>query len=578
MTKFTEYTLDIIEKLVKIPSYTGNGEAMDRCFEICKEIFKDLPRHVESIDKNAVKNIPGNAISNVDKVSNDPNLLTSVELAEKHKSEEFKGELSAKAIKNEAEIFEYMNTLVVLTELSAKILDIVGKIDVKNFSKPEHIGDNIVDKIIDGITSSNITPKTIEAIGKFNFSKDNEGKFAENGSGEKTENIRNINHINALVAEIVVKISRTPINYKVESVTARDNKTLSLHNSIKSSLISLISLLNHRSISGGLDFTTQTPQDISVNSDFKKISTAGGGLHILEAQKNSYKSMLFFNEYESDEVENSKKLNFDVLSLCHLDTVEATSYDLHRDANMIRGRGVFDMKSFAVAALVNLRYLLNSNSKLKYGVLLTSDEETGGENGTKYWLEEFGLETTVLLDSDNGGNLNSLVEENLGATTIKINGTQDAIKQTIANIKNNFSGFYCEDFNDEMDIIFPSMPLEQTLENCRAKGATFDFLMLRKYHRNNVEDVYHKLYKAAAQISEVTLKPTSVSSGNDASYFFDKSASIITHQATGGGSHGPEEWLNFDSFETFVEIQRNFLLSLASLADLESRLGEKIKN
>lgn len=50
-------------------------------------------------------------------------------------------------------------------------------------------------------------------------------------------------------------------------------------------------------------------------------------------------------------------------------------------------RGCMDMKAFVVIGLSALEKILNENISIKYGVLIVSDEETGGFDGTKYWTE-----------------------------------------------------------------------------------------------------------------------------------------------------------------------------------------------
>lgn len=285
-------------------------------------------------------------------------------------------------------------------------------------------------------------------------------------------------------------------------------------------------------------------------SFFKNVKT-----FIAETEKNNYQSILF---------SNCNTFNFEVLSLCHMDVVSNNEYKMTQKDNIIYGRGVFDMKSFIVSGLTNLKYLIENNINTKYGILITSDEEIGGENGTKHWIDYYNLKTNILLDSDNGNSIDSIVAENLGAITIRLKGNQENINKTIVDIKDRFKDFYCENFRNEMDIIFPNLDIIKTIDNCMYDGVDFKVLMLNKYSRNDLDDKYHKLYKKIAIENGIDIKYINVSKNNDARYFSEIGINIISHQATGNDNHKPTEWLDLNSFYIHNKIQRNFLINIAN--------------
>lgn len=278
-------------------------------------------------------------------------------------------------------------------------------------------------------------------------------------------------------------------------------------------------------------------------------------IFIVENEKNNHQSILF---------SNCGTLNFEVLSLCHMDIVPNNEYKMIKKDNTIYGRGVFDMKSFVVSSLTNLKYLIENNINTKYGVLITSDEETGGENGTKHWIDYYNLKTDILLDSDNGNSIDSIVAENLGAITIRLKGNQENINKTIVNIKDKFKGFYCANFRNEMDIIFPNLNIIKTIDSCMYNDVSFEVLMLNKYSKNNLEDKYHKLYRKISIENGIDIKYITVSTNNDARYFSDIGINVISHQATGDDNHKPTEWLDLNSFYIHNKIQRNFLIRTAN--------------
>ena len=66
--------------------------------------------------------------------------------------------------------------------------------------------------------------------------------------------------------------------------------------------------------------------------------------YFFEKNKNGYKSLL---------ISTHNSLDFDVLSLCHIDVYRSDKYEMIETIDKIYGRGVFDMKSFVVSNLVN---------------------------------------------------------------------------------------------------------------------------------------------------------------------------------------------------------------------------------
>ena len=255
---------------------------------------------------------------------------------------------------------------------------------------------------------------------------------------------------------------------------------------------------------------------------------------------------------------NYQEFNFDVLSICHIDVVpmQNNNYKLIKDNNIIYGRGVFDMKSFIVSALYNLKQIIKQQLNIKYGILIVSNEETAYESDVKYWINK--LNTKVVLDADNGcGNIDSIIKENLGAITIKLSKKD---KNTINLIKNNFNKFYCNIINDEIDILFNNTNIEQDLLNCMKNDTTYSIIMLNKYIENDLNNKYHILYKNILE-NEINKKVKYIISKNttDSRFFSYKNITVIGNQANGGNYHKLNEWLDYNSLLQFNKIQFEFL-------------------
>ncbi|MDR2777671.1 MAG: M20/M25/M40 family metallo-hydrolase [Rickettsiales bacterium] len=280
------------------------------------------------------------------------------------------------------------------------------------------------------------------------------------------------------------------------------------------------------------------------------------GITTTEFIKNGHRSLIF---------SNAGGLEFDVISSCHIDVAPAQTYEMKIDRGKIFGRGVFDMKSFVVSSLANLRELAIDGRNIRYAVVLTSDEEIGGENGMRYLVETVELKTHLVLDSDSGKNINSIVRENLGAITIELIGKKQSVIQTILNIKNKFVGYHCENYGNEMDINFADGNILETIRNCLDNEVTFRTLMLNAYARHDISNGYHQLYRQIMEKNGVTAEYITTSGTNDSRYFFEKGVTLISHQATGGGNHRETEWLELESFYKFNRIQREFLMTLDKL-------------
>ena len=84
------------------------------------------------------------------------------------------------------------------------------------------------------------------------------------------------------------------------------------------------------------------------------------------------------------------------------------------------GRGTSDMKDSVAVSIKTLEYVIENNLPLKYGTLIVSDEETGGQNGAKHWAEDIKLKTKVLLDGDAGLLINKIIQKSKGIAGIKL--------------------------------------------------------------------------------------------------------------------------------------------------------------
>ena len=137
------------------------------------------------------------------------------------------------------------------------------------------------------------------------------------------------------------------------------------------------------------------------------------GIELRRLEKNGYESLLVLPE-------GCEKPG--VLFCSHLDVVEHPDPDSYRSEvrdGRIYGPGAGDMKG-QLAILVQLvRDLWRSHPGLPIGLVVTSDEERGGENGVRYLVEEEGLTADVAVIPD-GGSLNDIIIEEKGIIHLRL--------------------------------------------------------------------------------------------------------------------------------------------------------------
>jgi succinyl-diaminopimelate desuccinylase len=125
-----------------------------------------------------------------------------------------------------------------------------------------------------------------------------------------------------------------------------------------------------------------------------------------------------FNNDKSIFISNTKDKDLDVLFVGHIDVVPADDSDFKVKiiGDKLYGRGSFDMKGHDV---VMMKLLKEQKFKNKIGLLLTSDEERGGFNGTGKFLNELKYTCKIAIVPDAGNNF-EIIEEEKGVLQIKL--------------------------------------------------------------------------------------------------------------------------------------------------------------
>ena len=117
-----------------------------------------------------------------------------------------------------------------------------------------------------------------------------------------------------------------------------------------------------------------------------------------------------------------------ILLAAHLDIVnlpEETIFTSKIENGQIHGTGSADMKGPLAILLEIFRKTHAENPDASLGIVVTTDEERGGEHGIKYLVEEEGMRCGLAIIPDSGS-INSVTVEEKGILHIKITSRGEA--------------------------------------------------------------------------------------------------------------------------------------------------------
>lgn len=312
-------------------------------------------------------------------------------------------------------------------------------------------------------------------------------------------------------------------------------------------------------------------------------------------------------------IRNHNTLDFDALVLGHIDVVPADDKmfkPVIKDGKLY-GRGSLDMKSFAAVALNSMQYVINNQLPLKFGVILSSDEEKGSK-GVHAFLEKYNkIKADIVLDNDVGGDITKLIVKCKNPVFVKIKShgkeahgslpwdgidANEHMLTTLANIRKIYPAYdlegkkprntwvdtlhfakieggqvaniisdYCETLCDFRLVETSSVAeLEKNLQKCMAKGVTYEIVSASTpvvMDEKNPQILDYK--KLAEKILKQKIKFAYEGGATDARAFAVRGSTVIMHSGTGEGMHASGEYVDIDSVEKLAEIQTAFLQKLA---------------
>ena len=289
----------------------------------------------------------------------------------------------------------------------------------------------------------------------------------------------------------------------------------------------------------------------------------------------------------------------------HMDVVPGANSDFSPklQGGKLVGRGAFDMK-FAIACFIRLLQELGPDlARYNLGLMITSDEEAGGQHGVR-WLVDQGYLGQAALLPDGGFNW----EMELGAKGIIWWGL-DAVGQSThastawrgANALDRLIAFVnviqshaikepCGDLVHAHHTINLGKLTGGSVPNQVPNHATAE-IDFRITPSQSVETVNGWLAEAAAAVPGVTARvilsnpaytipqdgpvtlfrqlageltgrtlPNVISNGaSDARFFAAHHIPVVSVRPTGGNQHGPGEWIDLEDLTQYYDVVRRFV-------------------
>ena len=319
-------------------------------------------------------------------------------------------------------------------------------------------------------------------------------------------------------------------------------------------------------------------------------------VYIKEFKSNSFSSLIITTQKTKTPI---------VCFVAHIDVVPGPNeiFIPKRRGNIIYGRGAFDMK-FAIVCYIKLLVEINKDlSRYNFGILITSDEEIGGYNGTNTVLN-YGFNPKVCLLPDAGSNwkyesgaksswrlsiqskgktahgskpwqgksaVEKLIEflfflrkefpiepcgiSNHYHNSINIGKIQGGeIGNSVADFAEALIDIRLKPEIDKKDIKRRMEFIKKKYRNIIIKEITF-----KRGYKANLNSYYFDLFSSIAYKKFKINISYKFSHGTSDAYFFNKKKiPVILIQPKGGGHHTNKEWIDIKDLERFYSVLRYF--------------------
>ena len=326
------------------------------------------------------------------------------------------------------------------------------------------------------------------------------------------------------------------------------------------------------------------------------------GVDLTTLEKNGYESLLVLPAgCERPEV----------LFSAHLDVVEHPGEGVYRSEHRegrIYGPGAGDMKGQLAVLIQLVRHLWREHPGLPIGLVITSDEERGGEDGVRFLVEETGLSAGVVVMPDGGSIADVTVAEkgilhlrlraggsaaHAARPWLGVNAVEGLIED-LARIRGEvFAPLWPDrvDPDDSATHWFPTCSVtmlgttndsaNRIPEQAEAvvdirfpppwtARAILDEVSSRLSLETGVEVIVSaeptnlepdpRFVEITGEVTGLTPRLVRASGGSDARFFSDRGTPVLLSRPLVGELHGEREWIEVASMLDYFEICRRYAL------------------
>lgn len=353
-------------------------------------------------------------------------------------------------------------------------------------------------------------------------------------------------------------------------------------------------------------FKTETGNVVEIDKclDYIKASFDGTGA-VVKIERFDKASPVIY-------IANNEDMQQNALVLGHIDVVKASDEMFEpyiKDGKMF-GRGTLDMKSFAAVAMNSMHYVLEHKLPIKFGIILSTDEEMGSKS-THAFLERFPeLNADVVLDNDVGGDIGEIINKCKNPVFVKLLATgkqahgstpwdgldaNEMLMRTLMNLRKNYPYFDINSGKPEntwIDTMHAAEISGGEVSNI-ISGSAFALLDFRLTENSTIAGLEENLKKAceagvryeivsvstpvvmkednpqilaykkfAEKIMGRDIKFVQIGGATDARLFADKGATVIMHSGTGEGMHADGEYVVLQSVQELARLQIEYLKGL----------------
>lgn len=292
----------------------------------------------------------------------------------------------------------------------------------------------------------------------------------------------------------------------------------------------------------------------------------------------------------------------EVVLVGHLDVIEHPDLDLYRSEirdGRLYGPGAGDMKG-ALAIMLKLFVDLNrAHPGIPLGLVVTSDEERGGEHGVGHLVRECGLRARHALVPD-GGSLHDVTVEEKGIAHLRVHARGRASHAARPWLADNAAATLVRGLarleeafpprRDDPGHWYPTCSVttlhtpNRTL-NCIAESAVAT-LDLRFPPPHRFADMLARLeealgpelevetlvsaepsqlnpdplwFRVTEEITGEAVREVRASGGSDARFFCQAGVQTILSRPQVGNLHAADEWIDIASMETYYRIARTYI-------------------